>query len=52
MANIKKITNKGGTSYKITVFSGRDADGKQIRKCLGGMLMTAVSGIDDWNTGF
>lgn len=31
MANIKKVTNKGGTAYKITVFSGRDADGKQIR---------------------
>lgn len=31
MANIKKITNKGGTSFKITVFSGRDSTGKQIR---------------------
>ena len=34
MANIKKVTNKGGTAYKITVFSGRDADGKQIRHYL------------------
>jgi integrase len=31
MANIKKIDNKDGLSYKITVFSGRDAEGKQIR---------------------
>lgn len=31
MANIKKIVNKSGTSYKITVFSGRDSSGKQIR---------------------
>lgn len=31
MANIKKIVNKNGTSYKITVFSGRDSNGKQIR---------------------
>lgn len=31
MANIKKIDGKNGVSYKITVTSGRDADGKQVR---------------------
>ena len=31
MANIKRIDGKTGTSYKITVTSGRDMDGKQIR---------------------
>lgn len=31
MANIRKIEGKTGTSYKITVFAGRDAEGKQIR---------------------
>lgn len=31
MANIKKIDNKSGTSYQITVSAGRDTKGKQIR---------------------
>lgn len=31
MANIKRIENKGGISYKITVFSGTDTQGKQVR---------------------
>lgn len=31
MANIKRIENKSGVSYKITVTHGRDASGKQIR---------------------
>lgn len=31
MANIKKIENKSGTSYQITVTSGRDSTGKQKR---------------------
>ena len=31
MANIRKVENKSGTSYRITVFSGRDANGKQLR---------------------
>lgn len=31
MANIKRIENKTGVSYKITVTHGRDASGKQIR---------------------
>lgn len=31
MANIRKITGKTGTSYKITVTRGRDSTGKQIR---------------------
>ena len=31
MANIKKIEGKTGTAYKITVTTGRDMDGKQIR---------------------
>lgn len=31
MANIKKIENKFGVSYKITVTHGRDTTGKQIR---------------------
>lgn len=34
MANIRKIEGKTGTSYKITVTSGRDMDGKQIRHYL------------------
>lgn len=31
MASIKKIEGKTGTSYKITVAQGKDAQGKQIR---------------------
>ncbi|UQT47326.1 hypothetical protein M5E87_20135 [Flavonifractor plautii] len=31
MANIRKIEGKTGVSYKITVTSGRDSAGKQIR---------------------
>ena len=31
MANIRKIEGKGGTSYKITVFSGVDTQGRQVR---------------------
>ena len=31
MANIRKIENKKGISYKITVTHGRDINGKQIR---------------------
>ena len=31
MANIKRIDGKTGTSFKITVSSGLDADGKQMR---------------------
>lgn len=31
MANIKKVINKTGPSFKITVAHGRDAGGKQIR---------------------
>lgn len=31
MANIKRIDGKSGPSYKITVASGRDLNGKQIR---------------------
>lgn len=31
MANIKKIEGKGGVSYKITVFSGTDMQGRQVR---------------------
>lgn len=31
MANIRKITGKGGDSYKITVFSGVDTQGRQVR---------------------
>ena len=31
MANIRKVENKSGVSYKITVTHGRDADGKQLR---------------------
>ena len=31
MANIKQIQGKGGTSYKITVFSGVDTQGRQVR---------------------
>lgn len=31
MANIRKVEGKTGTSYKITVTTGRDANGKQIR---------------------
>lgn len=31
MANIRKITGKIGTSYKITVTRGRDSSGKQMR---------------------
>ena len=31
MANIRKIENKNGISYKITVFSGVDSNGKQVR---------------------
>ena len=34
MANIRKIEGKTGVSYKITVFSGRDIDNKQIRHYL------------------
>ena len=31
MANIRKVEGKQGTSYKITVYSGVDAHGKQVR---------------------
>ena len=31
MANIRKIEGKGGISYKITVFSGTDMQGRQVR---------------------
>ena len=31
MANIKKIEGKTGAAYKITVTTGRDSTGKQIR---------------------
>lgn len=31
MANIKKIDGKTGAAYKITVTTGRDRDGKQVR---------------------
>jgi integrase len=31
MASIRKIEGKGGDSYKITVTTGRDATGKQVR---------------------
>lgn len=31
MATIKRIDGKGGVSFKITVTSGRDLDGKQVR---------------------
>ncbi len=31
MANIKKIEGKNGVSYKITVFSGVDTQGRQVR---------------------
>lgn len=31
MANIRKIENKSGVSYKITVMQGRDSSGKQMR---------------------
>lgn len=31
MANIRKITGKGGDSYKFTVFSGVDTQGRQVR---------------------
>ncbi len=31
MANIRKVTGKSGDSYKITVFSGTDAQGQQVR---------------------
>jgi len=34
MANIRKIEGKTGTSYKVTVTSGRDITGKQIRHYL------------------
>jgi len=34
MANIRKIKNKSGTSYKITVTHSRDMNGKQIRHYL------------------
>ncbi|MGN0983057.1 MAG: tyrosine-type recombinase/integrase [Candidatus Limivicinus sp.] len=34
MANIKKIDGKTGVAYKITVTSGRNSDGKQIRHYL------------------
>lgn len=34
MANIKKIENKSGTGFKITVTRGRDYNGKQIRHYL------------------
>ena len=34
MANIRKIENKSGTSYKITVAHGRDSNGKQLRHYL------------------
>ena len=31
MANIKKLEGKSGISYKITVFSGTDMQGRQVR---------------------
>lgn len=31
MANIRKVEGKGGVSYKITVFSGVDTEGRQVR---------------------
>ena len=31
MANIRKIEGKNGVSYKITVFSGTDTQGRQVR---------------------
>ncbi len=31
MPSIQKIQGKSGTSYKITVATGRDSTGKQIR---------------------
>ena len=31
MANIKRIDGKTGPAYKITVTTGRDMDGKQVR---------------------
>lgn len=31
MANIRKIEGKNGVSYKITVFSGTDPQGRQVR---------------------
>lgn len=31
MANIRKVEGKTGTAYKITVFSGTDAEGRQVR---------------------
>ena len=31
MATVKKLEGKSGVSYKITVSSGRDSAGKQIR---------------------
>ncbi len=31
MANIRKVPGKGGDSYKITVFSGTDSQGRQVR---------------------
>ena len=34
MANIKRIDGKTGVSYKITVTSGRNTDGKQVRHYL------------------
>lgn len=34
MATIQKVAGKRGTYYKITVTSGRDASGKQNRRCM------------------
>ena len=34
MANIKRIDGKTGVSYKITVATGRNTDGKQVRHYL------------------
>lgn len=31
MANIRKVEGKTGIAYKITVFSGTDAEGRQVR---------------------
>lgn len=31
MANIRKVEGKNGVTYKITVFSGTDTEGKQVR---------------------
>ncbi len=31
MANIRKVTGKNGVTYKITVFSGVDTQGRQVR---------------------